>query len=163
MMNLKNLFRPKALTLNLSKGQKELLELLIVNKSDFDQWNSKTGQAKIRFQFYYPTAIDFYYDEFKLFNAYFKKTAKEEILLNEFKMSEVNYDTIRCTSWHPFEEVIIEFLTSLEENKKIALFEKRKTLLEYQSLCLKNAEPKTAAADYAKAVASTLHTLKPTQ
>ncbi|HEU4902727.1 MAG TPA: hypothetical protein VFT06_08035 [Flavisolibacter sp.] len=161
MLNLKNLFHIKALTLPISKAQKELLELLLINKIDFEEWNSKQSHAKIRFQFFYPAAIDFYYDEFKLFNAYFRKNVKDEIILYEFKMSETNYDTIRCTSWTPFEMVIIDFLTSLEEDKKIALFEKRKTLLEYQSLCAKNTEQKDPATDYGKAVSSPLSFLKP--
>jgi hypothetical protein len=162
MLNLKNLFNIKALALPVSKAQKELLELLIINKGDFDQWSGSQSNSKIKFQFFYPAAIDFYFDEFKLYNAYFRKTSKGDIELHEFKMSEVNYDTIRCTSWHPFEEVIIDFLTSLEENKKIALFEKRKTLLEYQALCSRNADAKAPQSDFAKAISS-LQILKPTQ
>lgn len=162
MWNLKNLFNTKDLLLPVSKAQKEILELLITNKGDFDQWSSAHAHAKIKFQFYYPAAIDFFYDEFKLFNAYFKKNPKGEIVLSEFKMSEVNYDNIRCTSWHPFEEVILDFLTSMEESKKIALFEKRKALLEYQSLCNKNAETTAQQSEFAKALTA-MQILKPTQ
>lgn len=154
LLSLKNFFQPKALTLSVTKTQKELLELLIINKTDFDVWAAKQPDNKIRFHFYYPTAVDFYYNEFKLFTSYYKKNKKEEIELTEMKISEVNYDTIRCKSWAPFEDVIIDFLTSLEESKKIALFEKRKTLFEYQSLCTKaksNAHPE---AEYAKTVAA---------
>jgi hypothetical protein len=161
MRSLKNIFKTKALTLVITKGQKELLELLMINKPEFDQWSKKQGSSKIKFQFFYPAAIDFYYDEFKLFTAYYKKGPKGEPLCSEFKMSETNYDTISCTSWTPFEEVIIDFLTSLEENKKIALFEKRKTLMEYQSLCTKNADANSPEKAYAKA--SALSLLKPTQ
>lgn len=156
MLRLKNLFKPKALNLPISKAQTELLELLLANKADFDSWHATQANRKIRFQFFYPTAIDFYYDEFKLFNAFFKKNVKGDLNLLEFKMSETNYETIRCTSWAPFEEVIIEFLTSLEENKKIALFEKRKTLFEYQSLCSKQAEATAPEGHYPKPVTSTL-------
>lgn len=162
MFSLKALFNTKALTIAVSKTQRELLELLILNKADFEEWSGKQTTSKIKFQFFYPTAITFYYDEFKLFNAYFKKNAKGEVMLQEFKMSETNYDTIRCTSWNPFEEVIIDFLTSLEENKKIALFEKRKTLFEYQSLCSKNSEAKFQENEFARTAAS-LQVLKPTQ
>ncbi|WP_121355297.1 hypothetical protein [Flavisolibacter nicotianae] len=161
MLNLKNLFRTKVLELQVSKAQKELLELLLLNKDDFDQWCLAQPSSKIRFQFFYPSAIDFYYDEFKLFNSFFRKDSKGEICLFEFKMSEVNYDSIRCSSWAPFESVIIDFLTGLEENKKIALFEKRKTLLEYQSLCAPNADAKTLPGDYGKAVSTALQILKP--
>jgi len=163
MLSLKNIFKTKALTLVITKAQKELLELLMINKADFDDWGKKQVHSKIRFQFFYPAAIDFHFDEFKLFTAFFKKGAKGEVLLYEFKMSETNYDTIRCTSWAPFEGVIIDFLTSLEENKKIALFEKRKTLFEYQNLCAKNSDASAAERNYAKAAASSLPFLKPTQ
>lgn len=161
MLNLKNLFRTKILELQVSKAQKELLELLLLNKDDFEHWNLAQPSSKIRFQFFYPSAIDFYYDEFKLFNAFFRKDPKGEIGLFEFKMSEVNYDSIRCSSWVPFETVIIDFLTSLEENKKIALFEKRKTLLEYQSLCTPTSDGKTMTGDYSKVVPPALQILKP--
>ncbi len=160
---LKNLFKTKDLTLPVSKAQKELLELLLINKADFDGWSSQQAFKKIRLHFYYPTAIDFFYDEFKLFNAYFKKNRKEEIELQEMKMTETNYDSIRCKSWAPFEEVIIDFLTSLEESKKIALFEKRKTLFEYQSLCTKKTTSSNHEAEYSKAVTSPLQLIKPTQ
>ena len=163
MFRLKDLFAGKTVAISLSKTQKELLELLIVNKSDFDEWNARQAISKIRFQFFYPTALTFYYDEFKLFYAYFKKNAKGDIALQEFKMSETNFDTIRCGSWKPFEEMIIEFLTSLEENKKIALFEKRKTLFEYQSLCSKANDAAQQEAIYENAASTTLHTLKTTQ
>lgn len=163
MFSLKNLFKPKALTLTVSKTQKELLELLISNKTDFEEWSSGQPASKIKFQFFYPTAISFFYDEFKLFIAYFKKNVKGEVALQEFKMSETNYDTIRSNSWNPFEERIIEFLTSLEESKKIALFEKRKALFEYQSLCSKNTEAKFGDNEFASPAASPLQALKPTQ
>lgn len=164
MISLKNLFRQKDLGLPVTKAQKELLELLLINKVEFENWYAKQAAIKIRFQFYYPTAIDFFYDEFKLFTAYFKKNRKDEIELMEMKMTETNYDTIRCKSWAPFEEVMIDFLTSLEESKKIALFEKRKTLIEYQSLCTKNAGASTQDAAYVKEVAtSPFQVLKPTQ
>jgi hypothetical protein len=64
----------------------------------------------------------------------------------------------------PFEEVVLHFLTSLEESKKIALFEKRKTLFEYQSLCAKTNSSKSGESVYQNAVsASPLQLLKPTQ
>lgn len=164
MLSLKNLFKNKALLLSVSKAQKELLELLMINKVDFDQWSGMHAYAKIRFQFYYPAAIDFYYDEFKLFTGYYKKGPKGGIELFELKMTETNFDTIRCYSWYPFEEVVIDFLTNMEENKKIALFEKRKTLFEYQSLCTKQSGVSGQANEYPKVVPSTpLGVLKPTQ
>lgn len=164
MRSLKNIFKIKALTLVITKGQRELLELLMVNKPDFEEWSKKQAPSKIRFHFFYPAAIDFYYDEFKLFTVYYKKDLKGDISCSEFKMSETNYDTISCANWTPFEEVMIDFLTSLEENKKIALFEKHKTLLEYQSLCIKNSDAAVPEKAYIKASdRSALSFLKPTQ
>lgn len=164
LRSLKNFLYPKVLSLNVSRAQKEMLELLMVNKGDYEKWADQKTAAKIRMQFFYPTAIDFYFDSFKLFTAFYKKNRKGEIELQEMKMSETNYDSIRCTSWAPFQEVVIDFLTSMEESKKIDLFEKRKTLFEYQSLCTKTGSNGSAENDYAKAVsASPLQLLKPTQ
>ena len=157
----KKFFRRKALALTLSKGQKELLEFFVTNKPDFDDWILKHAQPKVRFQFYYPSAIDFYFGDFKLFTAYFTRDRKDQLWLTEMKMSETNFDTIRCASWAPFEEIIIEFLTSLEEGKKIALFEKRKVLYEYENLCAKKASTENASQQYLNAVtSSSLQTLK---
>ena len=164
MRSLKNNFKIKALTLAITKGQRELLELLMVNKPDFEEWSKTQAPSKIRFHFFYPAAIDFYYDEFKLFTAYYKKGARGELICSEFKMSETNYDTISCSSWTPFEEVVIDFLTSLEENKKIALFEKHKTLMEYQSLCTKNADAAVPEKAFTKgSTPAPLPFFKPTQ
>lgn len=151
-----SIFRRKAFLLTVTKGQKELLEFFIVNKAEFEGWMATHPLSKIRFQFYYPTAIDFYYGDFKLFTAYFKKNKKSEIELMELKMSETNFDSIRCSSWAPFEEVVIEFLTSLEQSKKIALFEKRKVLFEYESLCSKKAAAEEAQKEYLSSVSSLL-------
>jgi hypothetical protein len=108
--------------------------------------------------------VDFFYDEFKLFTEYFKKNRKGDIELHELKMTETNYDSIRCSSWLPFEELVIDLFTSLEESKKIELFEKRKTLFEYQTLCTKNSGQANAINDYTKTITgSTLQILKPTQ
>ena len=138
-MNLLKLFsKRKAFTLSVTKPQKELLEVFLLNKPEFEDWLVTHPQSKTRFQFFYPNAIDFYYSDFKLFTAYFKKSKLDEIELEEMKMTEANFHSIRSTSWAPFEEVMIEFLTALEETKKIALFEKRKLLFEYESLCIKN-------------------------
>ncbi|HYO21833.1 MAG TPA: hypothetical protein VER36_05470 [Flavisolibacter sp.] len=151
---LKTFVKRKAFSLTVSKGQKELLEFFISNRVDFDQWLAGHPLQKMRFQFYYPNAIDFYYSEFKLFTAYFKKNRREEIELSELKMSETNFDSIRCASWAPFEEVMMEFVSSLEESKKTALFEKRKTLYEYEGLC--NKKPATESSplnEYANRIA----------
>lgn len=157
-MTLFKIFRKrKSFSLSLKKEQKELLECFIQNKPDFENWVLLHPQQKIRFQFYYPTAIDFYYSDFKLFTAYFIKTGHDNIELTELKISEANFDSIRCFSWSPFEEVIMDFLTSLHESKKIALFEKRKLLFEYESLCTK----KTAVPDESKEYVGSVSNLLP--
>ena len=156
-MNLLNIFfKRKTIVLSLKKEQKELLECFIQNKPDFENWVLLHPLQKIRFQFYYPTAIDFYYSDFKLFTAFFKKNDPDIIELSEFKISEANLDSIRCYSWTPFEEVIMEFLTSLQESKKVALFEKRKLLFEYQSLCAKKTIEHEENKDYLGAATSLL-------
>jgi hypothetical protein len=162
LFSLKNLIQPKKLRLTVTKTQRELLELLMINKNDFDGWAAQQAPQKVRFQFYFPTAIDFFYDEFKLFTTYFKKNSKEEIELVEIKMTETNFDTIRCNSWAPFEQYIFDFLHTLEESKKIALFEKRKTLFEYQSLCANNTSLPNTESEYSSTLpASPLTMLKP--
>lgn len=153
---IKKFFRTKAFALTVSKAQKELLEFFISNKTDFDSWVATNPQPKARFQFYYPTAIDFFYSDFKLFTAYFKKGRKEGVELMELKMTETNFDTIRCANWRPFEEVILDFLTNLEENKKIALFEKRKVLYEYENICAKKPQAEIQTPEYANGVSSLL-------
>jgi hypothetical protein len=156
-MNLfKIFFKRKTFSLSLKKEQKELLECFIQNKPDFENWVLLHPIQKIRFQFYYPTAIDFYYSDFKLFTAYFKKTDHDNIELTELKISEANFDSIRCFSWSPFEEVMMDFLTSLQESKKIALFEKRKLLFEYEKLCSKKAATQEEAKQYLGTVSSLL-------
>lgn len=152
---IERIFRRKALGVPVTKSQKELLEIFLANKTEFDAWAAKQAQPKISFRFFYPSAIDFYYTEFKLFTAYFKKTAQGTPELTELKMTETNYHVIRCVSWRPFEETILEFLTTLEESKKIALFEKRKMLYEYEALCAKKPAEEGTPAEYA-AVANSL-------
>lgn len=146
---LHRLLRIKNLAVSVSKPQQELLEIFLLQKEDYEHWRTTQPQSKVRFQYFYPTAIEMFYDEFKLFTAYFKRTPKAQLQLSELKMSETNYDVIRCTSWKPFEQQILEFLTTLEESKKVALFEKRRMLYEYEALCLKgsNTEPGTLS-DY---------------
>lgn len=155
MNRLKRFFKTKAFALTTSKAEKELLELFITSKQEYDNWLSSRSESKIRFQFYYPNAIDFYYSDFKLFTAYFKK-GRKHLELMELKMTETNFDSIRCANWRPFEEVILEFITSQQENKKIALFEKRKMLYEYETLCVKQPETENAQKEYGNAVKSQL-------
>lgn len=135
MINLKRFFQPAFSRLPVTKAEKEILELFILNKKDFDQWLLLHPQPRIRFQFYFPTAVDFYFDGFRLFTAYFKRGAMDALQLSELKMSRDNHSSIRTANWKPFEEVMVLFLTHLAESNKSALLQKTKTLHEYASLC----------------------------
>ena len=152
---LKLFYKKQAFRLTVSKAQEEVLEFFLANKTEFEKWILLHPHPKVRFQFFYPTAIDFYFSDFKLFTAYFKKGRKGDLELTELKMSEMNFDTIRCASWQPFEEIIIDFLNSLQENKKITLLEQRKMLYEYANLCAKKPSDE-GAKDFFSAVASLL-------
>jgi hypothetical protein len=135
MINLKRFFQPASCRLTVTKAEKEILELFILNKKEFDQWLLLHPQPRIRFQFYFPTAVDFYFDGFRLFTAYFKRGAMDALQLSEIKMSQDNHSSIRTTNWKPFEEVMVSFLTHLAESNKSALLQKTKALHEYASIC----------------------------
>lgn len=135
MINLKKFFQPNPCLLPVTKTEKEILECFLAARPAFLQWLQSNPQPRIRFQFYFPTAIDFYFDEFKLFTAYFKKSPSEQQYLAELKMTLENYNTIRMVSWKPFEEVMLAFLHTLEESNKSMLYLKIKSLHEYASLC----------------------------
>ena len=137
MMNLFQLFRRKAYIIPVKKTEKELLECFMANKAAFDQWLALHPHPQIRFRFYFPTAIDFYFDEFKLFTVYFKRGANNQPEFQEFKMSEANHTSLCSSDWRPFEEVIFHFLATLEESNKASLFRKKKSLYEYAAICEK--------------------------
>src|SRR5690349_12234702 len=128
MINFKKIFQSKNRTVAVSKTQKEILECFLVNKSSFDHWFCFLPETKIKFKFYYPTAIDLYFDDIKLFTAYYKKNQLEQIELQELKMSEDNYRSISSPVWKPFEEMMLQFLHYLNENEKVMLFQKQKAL-----------------------------------
>lgn len=135
MINLKRFFQPASCRLTVTKAEKEILELFILNKKEFDQWILLHPQPRIRFQFYFPTAVDFYFDGFRLFTAYFKRGAMDSLQLSEIKMSQDNHSAIRTTNWKPFEDVMVSFLTHLAESNKSAMLQKTKALHEYASIC----------------------------
>ena len=135
MINLKRFFQPSSCRLTVTKAEKEILELFVLNKKEFDQWVLLHPQTRIRFQFYFPTAVDFYFDGFRLFTAYFKRGTMDTLQLSEFKMSQDNHSSIRTTNWKPFEDVMLSFLTNLAESNKSALLQKTKALHEYASIC----------------------------
>ena len=137
MMNLKKFFLPNPCLLSVTKAEKELLEYFAANKQAFEEWLSQRPPQRVRFRFYFPTAIDFYFDDFLLFTAYFRKPAEGTLLLQEFKMSQANFTTIRSANWKPFEEEVLCFLRYLEEKNKIRYFQKTSALHEYVAICEK--------------------------
>jgi hypothetical protein len=138
MINLKKYFQPNPCILSVSKEEKEILEWFLTNRSEFSDWLLHHPNQRVRFQFYFPTAVDFYFDDFLLFTAYFKKTAFDHLELQELKMTKANYTTIRSANWKPFEDVMLQFLGYLEEKNKISFFQKNRSLHEYVSICQKN-------------------------
>lgn len=134
-MNLRKFFQPNPCLLSVTKTEKELLESFLANKADYEHWLLLHPQPKMAFRFYYPSAIDFYYDGTKLFTAYFKKDVFNEPELSELKMSKENYASIRSANWKPFGDVMLNFLHTLEETNKFIYLQQTKSLHEYVSLC----------------------------
>jgi hypothetical protein len=143
MISLKKIFQSKTRSITVSKAQKEILECFLSNKASFEHWFCFQAETKITFKFYYPTAVDFYFDDIKLFTAYFKKNHLDQVELQELKMSAENHRSISSTVWKPFEEVMLQFLNYLHENEKVLLFQKRKSLYEYADLCKGNTSTPT--------------------
>ena len=135
MINLKKFFKSNKRTIVVGKAQKEILECFMANRPAFDHWFTSQPATKIRFKFYYPTAVDLYFDDFKLFTAYFKKNHLEQLELQELRMSEDNFHAISNPVWKPFEEIMLQFLNNLDEDQKVVLFQKRKALYEYVEVC----------------------------
>jgi hypothetical protein len=144
MINLKKYFQPNPCLLGINKEEKEILECFISNRSEFDNWTLHRSLQRVRFQFYFPTAVDFYFDDFLLFTAYFKRTTFDSLVLQELKMTKANYTTIRSANWKPFAEVMVQFLQSLEEKNKISFFHKTRSLHEYVSICEKSTPAKSS-------------------
>ncbi|HET7897408.1 MAG TPA: hypothetical protein VFL47_07055 [Flavisolibacter sp.] len=141
MISLKKIFFSNPCLLSVSKTEKELLECFLENKAEFDRWISFHANQRIRFQFYYPTAIDFYFDEHRMFTAYFRRGIFDLPELHEFKMSRENYSSIRSFNWQPFQEVMRNFLAALAEDNKAVSFRQSKSLHDYAALC--KEAPKT--------------------
>ncbi len=141
MINLRKYFQPNPCLLPISKEQKDLLEGFVANKAAFENWIAHRPQQRVRFQFYFPLAIEFYFDEFLLFTAFFNRTAGGGFVLHEMKMTKANLDTIHATNWRPFEEVIVQFLRYQEEKNRICFFQQTSSLHEYVSICQSAAGP----------------------
>jgi hypothetical protein len=135
MMNLRKFFRPNPCLLVLAKAEKELVESFLAHKTEYEHWLHLNPQPKIVFRFYFPSAVDFYYDGARLFTAYFKKGEFNEPVLHEMKMSKENHASIRSANWKPFAEVMLQFLQTLEETNKSTYLKETKSLQEYLSIC----------------------------
>lgn len=137
MFNLKKLLQRNKALIDLPKEDIALLEYFISHKDDFESWfaSQQTTYPKIKFTFYYPTAIDFTYDEFKLFTVYFNKSGNDAISLSQFKISQVNGENIKTKNWKPFKEVMLQYIAVVEKQNTDLLFLKMRSLHEYQQLC----------------------------
>jgi hypothetical protein len=147
MFNLKKLIKSNPLSVPVKGAEKDLLQYFISNKGAFENWFSTNCNAypKLRFHFYYPNALDFFFDEFKLFTAYFKKEEKG-IMLVELKMSDVNKANIKTTDWKPFRDLMLTFLTELEQNNHSLMLQEQRSLHEYQAICTgKEALPESSS------------------
>jgi hypothetical protein len=137
MFNLKKLIKSQPLTVPVSKAEKDLLQYFIATKPAFENWFSSNKNAfpRLRFHFYYPNAIDFFFDEFKLFTAYYKKEEKGMVVLKELKMSDVNKANIKTTDWKPFRDLMLTFLTDLEQTNHNLMLQEQRSLHEYKAIC----------------------------
>jgi hypothetical protein len=156
MINLKKFFKSKPTVVACSKAERDLLQYFISSKTAFDNWYATQGGnfPKLRFQFYFPSAIDFYFDEFKLFTAYFKKEENGAVVFVELKMSEVNYSNIKSADWKPFRDLILAFLTALEQAHKSQWLTEQRSLHEYQKLCSGKESGAALAPSYIQEVLS---------
>ena len=140
---LKNLLQGKAHLLTLSKEEVEILTYLMCNRQDFESWFAGQAQAhpKIKFVFYYPTAIDLYFDSFKLFTVYFKKDSRGEVVFNQAKLSQLNRDSLNSHNWKPFKDAIVSYLIMAQERNTDLQFKRLHALHEYQAICNGEATP----------------------
>jgi len=143
---LKNLLKSKSHLLALTKEEVEILTYVMCNRHDFENWFAQQtlAHSKIKFVFYYPTAIDLYYDSFKLFTVYFTKDNKDEIIFSEAKLSQLNRDSLNSQNWKPFKDAIVSYLVMAQERNTDLQFKRLHALHEYQAICNGEATPKTS-------------------
>jgi len=156
MINLKKFFKSNPTVVSCSKAERDLLQYFISSKTAFDNWytTQRSSYPKLRFQFYYPSAVDFYYEEFKLFTGYFKKEENGAVVFVELKMSEVNFANIRSADWKPFRDMILAFLTAQEQANQSRWLIEQRSLHEYQSLCSGKEAGTAVAHSYIQEVLS---------
>ena len=137
MINLKKLLKGEKNIVALNKEEVEVLTYVLCHRDDFQNWfqQQQHKYQKIRFQFYYPSALDLYYDTFKLFTAYFKKDAADHITFSEMKMSRLNLGSLHSSNWAPFKDVIVDYLSMAQERNTDLQFRQFRSLHDYQQLC----------------------------
>ena len=146
MFNLKKLLKGDPSYVTISKEETDILTYVLCHKNDFETWFSEQHPKhnKIRFVFYYPSAIDLYYDEFKLFSVFFKRAANDAVIFHQFKRTQLTEDSLKTTNWKPFKDAIVDYLTMAQDRNTDFQFKKFKALHDYQQLC--NGEGKVQEA-----------------
>ena len=147
MFNLKKLLQGDKSLVAIGRDEIEILTYIFSHKNDFENWFSgqQKKHSKIRFVFYYPSAVDFFYDEFKLFTVYFKKTNTDVIVFDQFKRSQLNMESLRTANWKPFKDAILDYLAMAQDRNTDQQLTKYKSLHDYQQLC--DGEIKTNEAN----------------
>lgn len=146
MSLLKKLLVRKPNVLNISKEEIEILTYVFCNRTDFESWLAaqKQNYPKVKFVFYYPNAVDFYYDTFKLFTVYFKRDVGDQVQFDQLKISRLNEDSLKSYNWKPFKDVFVSYLLMAQERNSDLQFKRLHALHEYQALCDGEAVQKPA-------------------
>jgi hypothetical protein len=95
-------------------------------------------------------AIEFYFDEFLLFTAFFKRSQAGGFVLHEMKMTKANYTTIHSANWKPFEDVMVQFPAFAGRNQQDSFFSANQLVAR---VCVylrkkRGCRPATAVAQY---------------
>lgn len=150
MFNLKKLLQGDKSLVAIGKDEIEILTYILCHKADFESWfgSQQKKHTKIRFVFYYPSAVDLFYDEFKLFTVYFKKTNTDIIVFDQFKRSQLNMDSLKTANWKPFKDAILDYLAMAQDRNTDFQLKKYKSLHDYQQLCDGEVKPKEASIPF---------------
>lgn len=150
MFNLKKLLKGDKAFVTISKEEVDILTYILCHRNDFESWFSGQHKkhSKIRFVFFFPSAIDLYYDEFKLFTVFFKRAANDAVLFDQFKLTQLNQDSLKTDNWRPFKDAILDYLTMAQERNSDFQFRKYKSLHDYQQLCNGENKSQDAAAPF---------------
>ncbi|MBD0276782.1 MAG: hypothetical protein M3342_23160 [Bacteroidota bacterium] len=149
MINLKRLFRRNKYILHVDNEEAELLQFFMNNKKDFELWLAENNHQfpRIKFIFYYPTTIEFFFDELRLFTASFNKDLTEAVVFTQLTASKLNINNIRSHDWKPFKEMILYFVSVMEQRNTNLMLKTQKSLTEYQALCRGEEKQKETSED----------------